>query len=45
VPVLQPVRPGQTAACHLVGRDDTRKEDLPVAGASGAAQGGRDGSA
>lgn len=45
VPVLHPVRPGQTAACHLVGSDDTHEEDLPVAGASGAASGGRDGSA
>jgi oligopeptide/dipeptide ABC transporter ATP-binding protein len=45
VPVLRPVRPGQTAACLLVGRDDTSEEDLPVAGASGATPGGRNGAA
>jgi peptide/nickel transport system ATP-binding protein len=44
VPALRSVRPGQTAACHLVG-DDTSEEGLPVAGASGATSGGHDGPA
>jgi peptide/nickel transport system ATP-binding protein len=44
-PTLRPVRPGQTAACHLVGVDDISEEDLPVAGASGVASGGHDGPA
>jgi peptide/nickel transport system ATP-binding protein len=41
-PALRPVSPGQTAACHLVDRADNSEGDLPVAGASGVASGGRD---
>jgi peptide/nickel transport system ATP-binding protein len=42
VPLLRPIRLGQSAACHLARGDGDGEEDRPVAGASGVASGGRD---
>jgi peptide/nickel transport system ATP-binding protein len=44
-PRLRPVRPGQTAACHLIDNDHTNGNGLPVAGASEITSGSHDGPA